>query len=161
MRCERREAGRVSRRPAASRRHSGEAAGSTWAAGPGEQARVAGEQARAYSVLPHLLASRLQVLPCLQTAMAAEDESKPVKRGRGRPPKAEGEKKAKRKAEPPVDDEGNPVAKKGRGRPPGSGSKAKKAPKAKAAKGVRCCSFYVVLLNFSGWKGQRKAKEEP
>lgn len=70
--------------------------------------------------------------------MAAEDETKPAKRGRGRPAKAESEKKApKRKAEPAVDDEGNPVAKKGRGRPPGAG-KGKKAPKAKAVKGVSC-----------------------
>ena len=69
--------------------------------------------------------------------MATEEEVKPAKRGRGRPPKAESEKKAaKRKAEPAVDEDGNPVVKKGRGRPPGSGGK--KGEKAgKAGKGVR------------------------
>ena len=62
---------------------------------------------------------------------------KPAKRGRGRPPKPDSEKKAaKRKAEPALDEDGNPVVKKGRGRPPGSGGKkAKKA--GKPAKGVR------------------------
>ena len=54
---------------------------------------------------------------------------------RGRPPKADGEKKApKRKAEPAVDEDGNPLQKKGRGRPPGGGKK--KAAKEKPAKGV-------------------------
>lgn len=69
--------------------------------------------------------------------MATEEEVKPAKRGRGRPPKAESEKAAsKRKAEPAVDEDGNPVVKKGRGRPPGSGGKkGKKA--GKAGKGVR------------------------
>ena len=82
--------------------------------------------------------------------MATEEEVKPAKRGRGRPPKPESEKKAAKrkvclgfslgcefsvlnfscfililqlcfffKAEPAVDEDGNPVAKKGRGRPPG------------------------------------------
>ena len=79
--------------------------------------------------------------------MATEEEVKPAKRGRGRPPKAESEKKAaKRKAEPAVDEEGNPVVKKGRGRPPGSGGKkAKKA--GKAGKGVSepAVRYYVVF----------------
>ena len=84
--------------------------------------------------------------------MATEEEVKPAKRGRGRPPKPESEKKAAKrkvcldffielwifnakfflshfdtsilffvffKAEPALDEDGNPVAKKGRGRPPG------------------------------------------
>ena len=67
--------------------------------------------------------------------MPAENEEKRAKRGRGRPPKTDGEKKApKRKAEPAVDEDGNPLQKKGRGRPPGGGKK--KAAKAKPAKGV-------------------------
>jgi hypothetical protein len=84
--------------------------------------------------------------------MAGDDETKPAKRGRGRPPKAESDKKApKRKAEPAVDGEGNPVAKKGRGRPPGKGKKAAKAKP--AIKAVRTMSslyktrFFMESLN--------------
>ena len=68
-------------------------------------------------------------------AAAAEDDVKPAKRGRGRPPKADGEKKAaKRKAEPAVGEDGNTLKKKGRGRPPAAGKK--KEAKGKPAKGV-------------------------
>ena len=76
--------------------------------------------------------------------MATEEEVKPAKRGRGRPPKSESEKKAaaKRKAEPAVDEDGNPVVKKGRGRPPGSGGKkGKKA--GKAGKGVSLIFYFA------------------
>ena len=92
--------------------------------------------------------------------MATEEEVKPAKRGRGRPPKAESEKKATKrkvclcfglvwfaflpfssyffsKAEPALDEDGNPVVKKGRGRPPGSGNKKAAKKAAKTAKGVR------------------------
>ena len=76
--------------------------------------------------------------------MGTEEEVKPAKRGRGRPPKAESEKKAaKRKAEPALDEDGNPVVKKGRGRPPGSGGKkAKKA--GKAGKGVSDIGYWIL-----------------
>lgn len=68
--------------------------------------------------------------------MAADDETKPVKRGRGRPPKPDSEKKAavKRKAEPAVDADGNPVVKKGRGRPAGTKNKPKAPNAAKPIK---------------------------
>ena len=100
--------------------------------------------------------------------MAAEDEVKPTKRGRGRPPKADGEKKApKRKAEPAVDEDGNPLQKKGRGRPPGGGKK--KAAKAKPAKGVSHRGLLTLALewpenvclkiNSPGGQGQGPAQE--
>ena len=41
------------------------------------------------------------------------------------------------KAEPALDEDGNPVVKKGRGRPPGSGNKKAAKKAAKTAKGVR------------------------
>jgi hypothetical protein len=62
--------------------------------------------------------------------MAEEGETKVAKRGRGRPPKAEGEKKTATKRAAPAAAAGG--AKKGRGRPP----KADAAPAKKVSIGT-------------------------
>jgi len=58
--------------------------------------------------------------------MAEETETKVVKKGRGRPPKADSEKKAVKRAASENEDAA-PGAKKGRGRPKGTAGKTKKA----------------------------------
>ena len=60
--------------------------------------------------------------------MAEESETKVVKRGRGRPPKAEGEKKAVKRAAS-ANGAATNGAKKGRGRPKGSVKEKKATPK--------------------------------
>merc|ERR1712013_490213 len=66
--------------------------------------------------------------------MAEESETKVVKRGRGRPPKAEGEKKAEKRAASANGGATN-GAKKGRGRPKGSVKEKKATPKKAGGKG--------------------------
>ena len=64
--------------------------------------------------------------------MAEENETKAVKRGRGRPPKPDSEKKTKVVKN---DDDGEPPVKRGRGRPKGSTkAKGRGRPKGKEAK---------------------------
>ena len=63
--------------------------------------------------------------------MAEESETKAVKRGRGRPPKPDSEKKSKDVKKNEVGTDGEPPAKRGRGRPKGSTKKNKKTAKKK------------------------------
>ena len=78
--------------------------------------------------------------------MAEEAETKVVKKGRGRPPKAEGEKKAVKRAASANGDPA-PGAKKGRGRPKGTGkSKKTAAPKKVWAAKSRLLPYVKVLL---------------
>merc|ERR1711971_1540324 len=62
--------------------------------------------------------------------MAEETETKAVKRGRGRPPKPDSEKKTKVVKNDEASDDGEPPVKRGRGRPKGSTkSKGRGRPK--------------------------------
>ena len=79
--------------------------------------------------------------------MAEESETKVVKKGRGRPPKAEGEKKAVKRAAS-ANGDAAPGAKKGRGRPKGTVKAKKSAPKKVKilTKVVFFCMYSIFLL---------------
>ena len=79
--------------------------------------------------------------------MAEETEAKVAKRGRGRPPKVESEKKAVKRAASAVGDAA-PEAKKGRGRPKGS-AKEKKVTKPKKVGNLNVIFHKIILVFFS------------
>merc|ERR1739838_439996 len=69
-------------------------------------------------------------VPLPEFEMAEETETKAVKRGRGRPPKPDSEKKTKVVKNDEASDDGEPPVKRGRGRPKGSTkSKGRGRPK--------------------------------
>ena len=81
--------------------------------------------------------------------MAEETETKVVKKGRGRPPKAEGEKKAVKRAAS-ANGDAAPGAKKGRGRPKGSAKSKKSAPK--KVNTYKCRLIQCVKKIILGWR---------